>query len=201
VSGKATRTLLDCDASVGSGATVASRYAGVRSPSAPATTAPPRRWPERPDDCFHWSDRSLSDDRFATKPATPTLRVYASFGAFWFVRAPAGEPPIRSRSATSIDWLCVSRAAILHIVGSALPSARSRPGAPVCRGALVAKQSTECLQPSCKHLGRGDARRDRELAPALDGTSGRPRRPRLAAMPLKRPPRICLELADPPAAS
>ena len=44
-----------------------------------------------------------------------------------------------------------------------------RPG----RNELVAKPSTECLQPSCKHSGRGEARRNRELAlrwtkPAVD---------------------------------
>jgi hypothetical protein len=56
-----------------------------------------------------------------------------------------------------------------------------------CRNPLVAKPSTECLQPSCKHLGRGEARRDLELTLALDGSSGRHRRSRVAALPLKRP--------------
>ena len=32
------------------------------------------------------------------------------------------------------------------------------------RNPLVAKPSTECLQPSCKHSGRGEAHCDRDLA-------------------------------------
>jgi hypothetical protein len=55
------------------------------------------------------------------------------------------------------------------------------------RSPLVAKPSTECLQPSCKHLGRGEAWCDVEVSPALDGTSGRPRRSRVAALPLNEP--------------
>ena len=66
------------------------------------------------------------------------------------------------------------------------------------RSPLVAKPSTECLQPSCKHLGRGEACRDLELALALDGTSGRPRRSRVAALPLEGPRRVCSELAGKP---
>ena len=72
------------------------------------------------------------------------------------------------------------------------------------RGAGLGRQSgrnpsspnraPQCLQRSCKHSGRGEARRDLELVLPLDGTRGRPRRSRVAALPLEQPPRIRPEL-------
>jgi hypothetical protein len=56
------------------------------------------------------------------------------------------------------------------------------------RNPFVARPSTECLQPSSKHSGRCEARRGPRVGAPLDGTSGRPRRPRVAAMPLMRKP-------------
>ncbi len=65
------------------------------------------------------------------------------------------------------------------------------------RNQLVAKPSTKCLQPSCKRSSRGEARRDRELALSPNGTSSRPRRPPVAASPLKqRWPKCLLDVRD-----
>ena len=52
------------------------------------------------------------------------------------------------------------------------------------RTPLVVKPRTECLLFCCKHSGRGEACRDLELAPALDGAKGRPRRSGVAGLPL-----------------
>jgi hypothetical protein len=49
-----------------------------------------------------------------------------------------------------------------------------------------ARTEHRLLAAFCKHSRRGGACSDLELAPAPDGTSSRPRRPRLAALPLKR---------------
>jgi hypothetical protein len=51
--------------------------------------------------------------------------------------------------------------------GEVRACAASRTGPP-----LVAKPSTECLQPSGKHMGRSEVCRDLELVLALDGSSG-----------------------------
>jgi len=57
---------------------------------------------------------------------TPELELSADgFGDISIVRALAGESPVRSRSAGLLDRLCVSSAAILHTVASALLSAKT----------------------------------------------------------------------------
>ena len=64
-------------------------------------------------------------------------------------------------------------------------SARSGPGSPVGQSPLVTKRApSACGLPASAQVAKRGCR-ELELALALDRTSGRPRRPRVAAMPLE----------------
>ena len=113
----------------------------------------------------------------------------------------APELPSKASAPEQPNRRCICNESNLH--SSAAPCFRrgAGPDRQSSRSPLVAKPSTECLQRSCKHSGRGEARRGGELVVPLDGTSGVLRRPRVAAMPLKQPGPIWSELADPSRAS